>query len=157
MPASSPFKNSVIKLYCLQFSQAKPEQKEDPPAKEVPDVIPDVKLQLADPAPITPEAPSVKGLEKLLPEVKNFGRTGWPSFLRRESKPATRANPTVTDYDKIDFNCSKKNDRGKRANHVLSSWNVDGVRAWIGKNCTTYIEHEKPDVFCMQVALTLSF
>lgn len=126
------------------------------PAKEVPNVIPNVQHDLVTPTIIKEKAPSeVKMKKHSSSESESISKDseGWPniSYLKKKRKAAPRANAIKTDYDAIDFNCSKKNADGKRPNLVLSSWNVDGVRAWINKNCTTYIEREDPDVFCMQV------
>lgn len=38
----------------------------------------------------------------------------------------------------------------KTSNLKVSSWNVAGLRAWIEKGGFTFIENEKPDIFCLQ-------
>lgn len=68
-------------------------------------------------------------------------------------KAATAApkNKTATAYEEINFNdCTRKNENGKEWNFKISNWNVDGIRAWINKGGLDYIQHEKPDVFCLQ-------
>lgn len=55
-----------------------------------------------------------------------------------------------TDYDSIDFSNSSKNAQGKDWNFKISSWNVDGIRAWMGKEGLEYLKYEKPDILCLQ-------
>ncbi|XP_055683954.1 exodeoxyribonuclease [Lutzomyia longipalpis] len=70
------------------------------------------------------------------------GENGGAEVAKKDGKP--RANKTSTDYTQIDF--------GHSAAFKLkvASWNVSGMRAWIGKGGMEYIEHEKPDIFCLQ-------
>lgn len=67
-----------------------------------------------------------------------------------EEKGETVQNPTDTDYTDVDFSCNKENARGNLPNLKISSWNVDGVRAWLKKNGEEYAMHEKPDILCLQ-------
>ncbi|XP_006009923.1 DNA repair nuclease APEX1 [Latimeria chalumnae] len=39
---------------------------------------------------------------------------------------------------------------GKTANWKITSWNVDGLRAWIKKNGLDWVREENPDVLCLQ-------
>ncbi|XP_028664746.1 DNA-(apurinic or apyrimidinic site) endonuclease [Erpetoichthys calabaricus] len=39
---------------------------------------------------------------------------------------------------------------GKAANLKITSWNVDGLRAWVKKNGLEWVRKEDPDVFCIQ-------
>ncbi|GJQ81879.1 putative endonuclease/Exonuclease/phosphatase family [Trypoxylus dichotomus] len=59
-------------------------------------------------------------------------------------------NQIDTDFSTIDFTCGKENSIGNLPNLKISSWNVDGVRAWLKKKGLQYVEHEKPDIFCLQ-------
>ncbi|CAM6031415.1 unnamed protein product, partial [Sphagnum compactum] len=65
-----------------------------------------------------------------------------------ESKPAKKAkmNKTATNYAAINFNLPNN----KTFNFKISSWNVAGIRAWFTKGGLEFIEHEKPDIFCLQ-------
>ncbi|XP_071112743.1 DNA repair nuclease APEX1-like [Haliotis cracherodii] len=57
--------------------------------------------------------------------------------------------PTMT-LDEQDFSSSAKTKAGLDWNLKISSWNINGIRAWLGKEGTAYIEKEAPDVFCVQ-------
>lgn len=59
--------------------------------------------------------------------------------------------PKVTDYDTIDFSNNKTNSQGEFHNFKIASWNVGGLRAWMRKGGFEYIDHENPDVMCLQV------
>ncbi|GAB0095232.1 recombination repair protein 1 [Sergentomyia squamirostris] len=65
-----------------------------------------------------------------------------------EPKPVVvkkaRANATSTDYSQIDFRHEKS------FKLKIASWNVSGMRAWIAKGGLEYVEHENPDIFCLQ-------
>ncbi|CAF0794509.1 unnamed protein product [Brachionus calyciflorus] len=39
---------------------------------------------------------------------------------------------------------------GKEWNFKISSWNINGLRAWIKKGGLNYLEAESPDIFCLQ-------
>lgn len=53
-------------------------------------------------------------------------------------------NSTVTNYSDIDFSLTKE------FNLKISSWNVAGLRSWLNKDGLKYLEHEKPDILCLQ-------
>lgn len=65
-------------------------------------------------------------------------------------KKAPAKNKSATDFESIDFSNSSKNSLGKEWNFKISSWNVDGIRAWATKGCLDYFKHEKPDILCIQ-------
>ncbi|KAL0839814.1 hypothetical protein ABMA28_016442 [Loxostege sticticalis] len=67
-----------------------------------------------------------------------------------EKKKAPLKNKAATDYEELDFSNSTKNAQGKEWNFKISSWNVDGIRAWMNKGGLDYIKHEKPDILCLQ-------
>ena len=64
--------------------------------------------------------------------------------------PEAKKNKTSSDYSKLDFTCSKKSAKGQEWNFKISSWNVDGLRAWMKKGGLEFLDHEKPDVLCLQ-------
>ncbi|XP_078458310.1 DNA repair nuclease/redox regulator APEX1 [Lampetra planeri] len=39
---------------------------------------------------------------------------------------------------------------GKPATLKITSWNVDGIRAWVKKNALEWVREEDPDVLCLQ-------
>ena len=57
--------------------------------------------------------------------------------------PAPKLNKTTSDFSETDFSTSK-------GNFKISTWNVDGLRAWIKKGGLDFFDHEKPDVICLQ-------
>ncbi|XP_063635841.1 DNA-(apurinic or apyrimidinic site) endonuclease [Cydia splendana] len=59
-------------------------------------------------------------------------------------------NKSSTNYEDIDFSNSSKTVQGKEWNLKISSWNVDGIRAWMNKGGLDYIKYEKPDILCLQ-------
>lgn len=56
----------------------------------------------------------------------------------------------IPDVAKLDFSNESVNGEGKKWNFKISSWNVNGVRAWCEKKGHTYLDHEDADVVCMQ-------
>lgn len=65
-------------------------------------------------------------------------------------KQAIAKNKSVTDFEVLDFANSSSNNIGKSWNFKISSWNVDGIRAWLSKGCLDYLKYEKPDILCLQ-------
>ena len=59
-----------------------------------------------------------------------------------EPTPA-KQNRTTSDFSSLDFSGA--------GNFKISTWNVDGLRACIKKGGLEYLDHEKPDVICLQV------
>ncbi|KAM3968150.1 uncharacterized protein ACR2FA_006058 isoform 2-T2 [Aphomia sociella] len=81
--------------------------------------------------------------------------TGEPKQKKRAvaddtKKKAPPKNKATTDYSTLDFTNTSKNAQGKEWNYKISSWNVDGIRAWLSKGGLDYIQHEKPDILCLQ-------
>ncbi len=65
------------------------------------------------------------------------------------AKPA-KLNKTESNYTSQDFSCDKKTKEGRSWNFKISTWNVDGLRAWVKKGGLEFLDHEKPDVICLQ-------
>ncbi|XP_045459483.1 DNA-(apurinic or apyrimidinic site) endonuclease-like [Melitaea cinxia] len=91
------------------------------------------------------------------PQPEEIQDTGEPTSKRRrkaddkvsedsKKKPAK----STTDYESIDFSNTSKNSQGKEWNFKIASWNVDGIRAWMGKDGLEYLKYEKPDILCLQ-------
>lgn len=53
-------------------------------------------------------------------------------------------NPTETDWENQQFTINS-NFKLK-----IASWNVSGLRAWLGKGGKKYLLHEHPDILCLQ-------
>ncbi|KAL5457388.1 hypothetical protein EMCRGX_G034640 [Ephydatia muelleri] len=56
----------------------------------------------------------------------------------------------VTDWSKISFSDTAKTKDGRVWNKKFSSWNVNGIRAWLKNSSLPYIQKESPDIFCLQ-------
>ena len=52
--------------------------------------------------------------------------------------------------DKSSFEFKNKSKEDKECNLKISTWNVAGLRAWIKKDGLDFLQHEKPDVICLQ-------
>jgi AP endonuclease-1 len=61
-----------------------------------------------------------------------------------------KKNKTDTQWKEIDFVSDAKDKKGKKWNFKISSWNVDGVRACAKKGGAAFLEHESPDILCLQ-------
>ncbi|XP_058451653.1 recombination repair protein 1 [Malaya genurostris] len=65
---------------------------------------------------------------------------------KSEKKPAApKMNKSANDFSKINFELL-----GKNSNYKIASWNVAGLRGLVEKGAFEYVEHEKPDIFCVQ-------
>ncbi|XP_035225962.1 DNA-(apurinic or apyrimidinic site) endonuclease-like [Stegodyphus dumicola] len=56
----------------------------------------------------------------------------------------------IADVSVLDFSNSSKSPSGKLWNLKISSWNINGIRAWLEKNGFSYLTYEKPDIVCVQ-------
>ncbi|XP_044760564.1 exodeoxyribonuclease isoform X2 [Coccinella septempunctata] len=65
-------------------------------------------------------------------------------------KESVTANTTTTQWDEIDFKCGKKNAEGKAENFRITSWNVDGMKAWLKKDGLNILTFASPDILCLQ-------
>ncbi|KAI4455939.1 ap endonuclease [Holotrichia oblita] len=87
-------------------------------------------------------------------KTDNPDSTSEPKTTKSRKAPEERGEPlqnqTDTNYNNLDFSCNKQNAQGNLPNLKISSWNVDGIRAWLKKNGQEYVVHEKPDIFCLQ-------
>ncbi|CAH2229113.1 jg22168, partial [Pararge aegeria aegeria] len=61
-----------------------------------------------------------------------------------------KVSKSVTDYESMDFKNNSKNSQDKEWNLKISCWNVDGIRAWMGKGGLDFLEYEKPNILCLQ-------
>ncbi|XP_066600897.1 exodeoxyribonuclease-like [Prorops nasuta] len=66
------------------------------------------------------------------------------------SEPKQLINKIDTDLNAIDLNCEKLNEKGKKYNFKICSWNVSGIRAVIKKKGIDYIEKEDADIIVLQ-------
>ncbi|CAG9854918.1 unnamed protein product [Phyllotreta striolata] len=71
-----------------------------------------------------------------------------PAKTTKVKKPLM--NKVNTNWETIDFKCSKPNKDGKNHNIIISAWNTGGLRSWVNKECHEYLTHEKPDIICLQ-------
>ncbi|CAH0564647.1 unnamed protein product [Brassicogethes aeneus] len=59
-------------------------------------------------------------------------------------------NKTETHWDEVKFTTNKKNNKGESANLTITTWNVDGLRAWLKKGGLSILDACKPDILCLQ-------
>lgn len=85
--------------------------------------------------------PTTKRRRKATDEKASAGDT---------KKKAPPKNKSLSDYESIDFSNTSTNSQGKEWNFKISSWNVDGIRAWATKGGLDYFKYEKPDILCIQ-------
>ncbi|KAL1513997.1 hypothetical protein ABEB36_003328 [Hypothenemus hampei] len=72
-----------------------------------------------------------------------------PQTSQKAPKKET-LNKTATDWESIKFNSTTKNAKNQLHSLKITSWNVDGLRAWLKKDGLSIIKHDKPDIFCVQ-------
>lgn len=63
---------------------------------------------------------------------------------RKVAEKPAKMNKMDTDYGSVNFAHEKDH------NYKISSWNVAGLRAWVGKSGLELLQHEKPDILCLQ-------
>uniref|UniRef100_A0A182WHJ8 exodeoxyribonuclease III n=1 Tax=Anopheles minimus TaxID=112268 RepID=A0A182WHJ8_9DIPT len=69
-----------------------------------------------------------------------------PSKEKKAKVAAPKMNKCATDYGTISFELEE----AKPWNLKISSWNVAGLRSWIGKGGLEFLDHEQPDILCVQ-------
>ncbi|XP_040174332.1 DNA-(apurinic or apyrimidinic site) endonuclease-like isoform X2 [Anopheles arabiensis] len=57
-----------------------------------------------------------------------------------------KMNKSATNYGELNFALEED----KPWNFKISSWNVAALRSWVGKGGLEFLEHEKPDILCVQ-------
>ncbi|XP_033105216.1 DNA-(apurinic or apyrimidinic site) lyase-like isoform X2 [Anneissia japonica] len=62
----------------------------------------------------------------------------------------TEANKMPDDANTLDPNTDKKSASGEKWNFKISSWNVNGLRAWEKKDGLKYLTLDGPDILCLQ-------
>ncbi|KAK1789480.1 hypothetical protein P4O66_015398 [Electrophorus voltai] len=65
----------------------------------------------------------------------------------KKAKKAKEPEQPILYEDPPDKMTSKD---GRAANMKITSWNVDGLRAWVKKNGIGWVRQEAPDVICLQ-------
>lgn len=63
---------------------------------------------------------------------------------KKATLPKAKMNKIDTNYHSMSFAIDKE------FNYKISSWNVAGLRAWIGKQGLELLETEQPDILCLQ-------
>ncbi|XP_035772667.1 recombination repair protein 1-like isoform X2 [Anopheles albimanus] len=66
---------------------------------------------------------------------------------KKAATAAPKMNKCATDYSTLSFEPEQS---GVLWNYKISSWNVAGLRSWVGKGGLDFIEHEQPDILCLQ-------
>ncbi|KFB35487.1 AGAP009587-PA-like protein [Anopheles sinensis] len=58
-----------------------------------------------------------------------------------------KMNKCATDFESLNFDPEVQD---KEWNFKISSWNVAGLRAWVTKGGLEFLQHERPDILCVQ-------
>ncbi|GFO42154.1 DNA-(apurinic or apyrimidinic site) lyase [Plakobranchus ocellatus] len=106
-------------------------------------------------------AKATKATEKAKPETAEKAQDAKPkkspqkrkaeSAAEDEPKPKLKARVSISDTIKdTDFSATGKTQDGRASNFKIASWNINGIRAWLDKDGTSYIKAEQPDVLCVQ-------
>ncbi|XP_028163181.1 DNA-(apurinic or apyrimidinic site) lyase [Ostrinia furnacalis] len=164
-------KNQGKKAQAKEESVEKDEDKEEPPAKKRKGAKKDEKAKgdvkeeeatddveekpakgkrgqkkVAEPSAEADEEPQDTGEQP----TKRRRKQAEEKAPAADKKKAPLKNKAATDYEELDFSNSSQNTQGKEWNFKISSWNVDGIRAWMNKGGLDYIKYEKPDILCLQ-------
>ncbi|XP_053666012.1 recombination repair protein 1 [Anopheles marshallii] len=92
------------------------------------------------------DIPTVTQRKRTKALVDDAEEVAVPSKEKKAKVATQKMNKCVTDYGTINFAL----DEPKPWTLKISSWNVAGLRAWVGKDGLEYIEHEQPDILCLQ-------
>lgn len=105
-------------------------------AKDEPDVAPPKKRTRATKVVENEKPPAlVKKSSKAVHEVK-----------KAKTDPKPKLNKAHTNYNELNFSLPDD----KEFNFKISSINVAGLRAFIDKGGLDFLQHEKPDILCLQ-------
>lgn len=112
-----------------------------------------------------------KSADKPKRERKKSVKATTVHATENEKTPKILQNKTSTEFHNQNFNNVSKTVNGKNWNLKIASWNVDGLRAWIKvftnllilytvnvfsinvflqKGGLEYLQHEDPDILCLQ-------
>ncbi|CAL1569550.1 unnamed protein product [Knipowitschia caucasica] len=78
---------------------------------------------------------------------KDDGAADGENGSTKKAKPSKEPEAPILYEDPPDKLSSKD---GKEANLKITSWNVDGLRAWVKKKGLDWVSEEAPDVLCLQ-------
>ena len=69
----------------------------------------------------------------------------------KSDAPPAKLNKTSSDFANMDFSPKiAQSENGKDWNFKISTWNVDGLRAWLKKGGLDFLKYEGPDILCLQ-------
>lgn len=66
---------------------------------------------------------------------------------KKDDSESEDSNVDNADEEETDFSCATSD---KKWNFKISSWNVNGIRAWLKNGSASYVKNEDPDIFCIQ-------
>ena len=110
---------------------------------------------------ITEQKENIEDVSSL--QLSSFEQTTFINHATKNSKIVYEDDSDDTDDDKVyeyaqkspqSFEFKTKSKEDKECNLKISTWNVNGLRAWIKKDglvdFVDFLQHEKPDVICLQ-------
>ena len=65
-------------------------------------------------------------------------------------QPLSQVYESAQKSQQSSFEFKTKSKEDKECNLKISTWNVAGLRAWIKKDGLDFLQHEKPDIICLQ-------
>uniref|UniRef100_A0A4Y0BPR9 DNA-(apurinic or apyrimidinic site) endonuclease n=1 Tax=Anopheles funestus TaxID=62324 RepID=A0A4Y0BPR9_ANOFN len=93
------------------------------------------------------DIPTITQRKRAKPSVDYAEEETVPAKESKKAKvTAPKMNKCATDYGTINFALEE----AKPWTLKISSWNVAGLRGWVGKGGLEYIDHEQPDILCVQ-------
>ncbi|ELU05263.1 hypothetical protein CAPTEDRAFT_159745 [Capitella teleta] len=85
------------------------------------------------------------------PKRKSDASSGDGSGAKKKKLARTPSKrESIPDVSGNDYSSEAATKDGKKWNLKFSSWNVNGIRAWVEKNGHSYVTAEDPDIFCVQ-------
>ena len=86
---------------------------------------------------------SVTGVRRMPGKKRKVGDDGGPVAGGKKNK-------CLTDWDATEWSSDASSKEGSRWSLKISSWNVDGLRACVGKGGAEFLAKESPDIMCFQ-------
>ncbi|XP_071956036.1 DNA repair nuclease APEX1-like [Antedon mediterranea] len=70
--------------------------------------------------------------------------------FKQTKTEGTESNPIPEDANTLEPSTEKKSESGETWNLKISSWNVNGLRAWVKKDGFNFLKLDDPDILCFQ-------
>lgn len=81
-------------------------------------------------------------------KAEGDGQRGGPAQKRQKKQDSKEADETVAEATGAEMR--KGDNSSKPWNLKICSWNINGIRAWMGKDGLAYVKSENPDIMTIQ-------